>query len=155
MNTGRQGEDRLGRYWRQSGHEWRQRLGWLHRERPAADIVALVNAERCVLSIEPRHGGPGPADSQKTTVGVDFSLREQTKVEPDLRDASPPTDTRRRDTAWWRRAEFDLRPDKPVEIIVVQYDGVAIQRPDILGGCFRPSEGTAQIDRHRRYRDCS
>jgi hypothetical protein len=108
--------------------------------------------QRCVLSTEP-YGRPGPADSQKTTIGVELALREQTIVEPDLRDASSPKDTRGRDTVWRRSAEPELRPDEPVETIVVQYDGVTIQAPDILGGCFRPGEATAQIDRHRQYRD--
>src|SRR5262249_43413194 len=101
------------------------------------------------------HGRPRPADSQKTTVGVDLALRQQTIVEPDLRDASSPKDTPGRDTVWWRRAEPEVRPDKPVEIIEVQYDGVTIQAPDILGGCLRPGEATAQIDRHRRYGKCT
>ena len=109
---------------------------------------------RRVLASEP-HGRPGPADSQKTTVGVELALREQTIVEPDLRDASSPKDTRGRDTVWWWRAESDLRPDKLVETVIVQYDGVTIQSPDILGGCVRPGEATTQIDRHRRCRDRS
>src|SRR3984893_11576450 len=109
---------------------------------------------RRVLSSEP-HGRPGPADSQKTTIGVDFALREQTIVKPDLRDARSPKHARGRGTVWRWRAEPDLRSDKPVETIEVQYDRVAIQRPDILGGCLRPSEASAQIDRHGRYRDCS
>jgi hypothetical protein len=42
-----------------------------------------------------------------------------------------------RDTGWWRRVEPDLRPNKLVKIIVVQYDGVTIQDcRDILSGCF-------------------
>jgi hypothetical protein len=90
-----------------------------------------------VLSTEPRHGRSGRADSQKTASGVEFTLLEQTKVEPDLRDASSPSDTRGRDTGWWWRVEHDLRPNKLVKTIVVQYDGVTVQDSrDILGGCF-------------------
>lgn len=99
--------------------------------------------------------GPGRADSQKTTVGVEFTLHERTIGDPDLRDARSPTDTRGRDTGWWWRAGHDLRPDILIKTIVVQHDGVTVQTPDILGGYFRPSEAMAQIDRHRRHHDCS
>jgi hypothetical protein len=116
---------------------------------PSRTSSRWLPPQRCVLSTEP-HGRSGPADSQKTTIGVELALREQTIVEPDLRDASSPKDTRGRGTVWRWRAEPDLRPDKPVETIEVQYDGVAIQRSDILGGCVRPSEAAAHIDRHGR-----
>ena len=83
-----------------------------------------------------RHGGLGRADSQKTAFGVELPLRRRTKAQPDLRETSSPTDTRGRQTGWWWRAEHDLRPDKLVKTIVVEYDGVTIQSQDILGGCL-------------------
>ena len=118
-----------------------------------ASIVALVNAVT-PLSTEPRRR-PGGTDPQKTTVGVEFALLQQTSVEPDLGDASSPKGTPRRGTGWWRRAEPDHRPGKLIKIVVVQYDGITIHGPDTLSRCFRPSDTMAQIDRHRHYHDCS
>ena len=97
------------------------------------------------------------------TAGLDLQIRKRQPLGLSLLCGSKPLSSltsemqapQRTHTIWRWRAEPDLRSDKPVEAIVVQYDGVAIQSPDILGGCIRPGEATTQIERHRRYRDCS